>query len=149
MAETVQSLKDKGICPTCYNYEHGGIYEDFTHRMLYEDKWLYCFFEEKPRSIGHTIILLKQHYEDMTYIPDEVCKEVYTFAKKTMSALKDVLVVEKVYLCTMCDGAINHFHLQLIPRHWDLATNVSRHHSIRSNSRAFSTASIELFTPNF
>jgi len=117
MRETVQSLQEKGICPTCYNLEHGGIYSDFTDKMLYEDDMLYFFFEEKPRAIGHTIILLKDHYHDMSEIPDEVCAYVYLFAKKAMNVLKDVLGVERVYLCTMCDGKVNHFHVQLIPRH--------------------------------
>jgi len=117
MGETVQSLQEKGICPSCYNFEHGGIYSDFTDRMLYEDDRLYCFFEEKPRAVGHTIILLKDHYHDMSEIPDEVCSAIYLLAKKAMNVLKDVLGVERVYLCTMCDGKVNHFHIQLIPRH--------------------------------
>ena len=117
MKETLKSLWEKGICPSCYNFEHGGIYNDFTERLLYEDDMLYCFFEERPRSVGHTIILLKDHYHDMSQIPDDVCAAVYLFAKKAMNVLKDVLEVERVYLCTMCDGKINHFHVQLIPRH--------------------------------
>ena len=117
MSETVQSLQEKGICPSCYNFEHGGIYSDFAERMLYEDDILYCFFEEKPRSTGHTIILLKDHYHDMSQIPDDICATIYIFAKKVMNTLKSVLGVERVYLCTMCDGKVNHFHLQLIPRH--------------------------------
>jgi len=119
MKETVQALQEKGVCPTCYHREYGGIYSDNAGRMLYEDDLLECFFEARPRSVGHTIILLKAHYHDMPQIPDEVCAAVYIFAKKAMNALKEVLGVERVYLCTMCDGAVNHFHVQLIPRHPD------------------------------
>ena len=39
------------------------------------------------------------------------------FAKKAMNALRAVYGAESVYLCTMCDGPMNHFHLQLIPRY--------------------------------
>jgi len=119
MSETLQTLQAKGICPTCYNHEHGDIYPDNADRMLFEDDLLECFFETRPRSVGHTIILLKEHYHDMSQVPDEVCAAVYIFAKKVMNALKEVLGVERVYLCTMCDGPVNHFHLQLIPRHPD------------------------------
>jgi len=117
MEETVQSLQEKGICPTCYHRGHGDIYADTADRMLYEDDLLECFFEARPRSVGHTIILLKEHYHDMSQLPDETCAAVYLFAKKAMNVLKEVLGVERVYLCTMCDGAVNHFHIQLIPRH--------------------------------
>ena len=117
MNETIRSLQEKGICPSCYHREHGGIYEDVTDKMLYEDDILECFFEVKPRSVGHTIILLKEHYHDMSQMPDDICSAVYIFAKKVMNVLKEVLQVERVYLCTMCDGPVNHFHVQLIPRH--------------------------------
>jgi diadenosine tetraphosphate (Ap4A) HIT family hydrolase len=117
LGETVQSLQEKGICPSCYNRKHGGVYEDVSDKMLYADDLLECFFEIKPRSVGHTIILLKEHYHDMSQIPDDICATVYIFAKKVMNVLKEVLGVERVYLCTMCDGPVNHFHIQLIPRH--------------------------------
>lgn len=113
----VAELQSKGICPSCYNSQHGGIYQDFTERLLYEDDMLYCFFEEMPRAIGHTIILVKPHYNDMSYIPDDVCAHTFKIAKSMMNILKQALNVERVYLCTMCDGAVNHFHVQLIPRY--------------------------------
>ena len=53
----------------------------------------------------------------MIDIPDELCREVFLFAKKAMNVLKEVYDAESVYLCTMCDGPMNHFHLQLIPRY--------------------------------
>ncbi|MDD4036721.1 MAG: HIT family protein [Bacilli bacterium] len=85
--------------------------------MLYEDDVLYCFFEENPRSIGHTIILLKERFNDMSFISDDVCAKVYVFAKRMMDILKETLEAERIYLCTMCDGEVNHFHLQLLPRY--------------------------------
>lgn len=133
MSEIVKSLQEKGICPTCFNFQYGGVYSDFTERMLYEDDLLYCFLEEKPRSVGHTIILLKDHYDDMTYVPDELCAKVYVFAKKVMNILKETLGAEKVYLCTMCDGKINHFHIQLIPRYVGTAIGSNNFVSKRMN----------------
>ena len=34
-----------------------------------------------------------------------------------MILLKKTYNAESVYLCTMCDGPMNHFHIQLIPRY--------------------------------
>lgn len=48
---------------------------------------------------------------------DETCNEIFVLAKKIMNILKDVYNAESVYLCTMCDGPMNHFHIQLIPRY--------------------------------
>ena len=34
-----------------------------------------------------------------------------------MCIIRKVYQLESVYLCTMCDGPMNHFHVQLIPRY--------------------------------
>ena len=34
-----------------------------------------------------------------------------------MIIIKDVFVCERVCLCTMSDGPMNHYHIQLIPRY--------------------------------
>ena len=40
-----------------------------------------------------------------------------SFAKRFMQIICDVYGCERVYLCTMCDGPNNHYHVQLIPRY--------------------------------
>lgn len=115
---TNKELTDRGICPTCYDREHNHIvYGDNKNQMLYEDKEIECFLCNNPRARGHTIISTKKHYKDMLELPDELCKNIYTFAKKVISVLKEVYQAESIYLCTMCDGPMNHFHVQLIPRY--------------------------------
>ena len=53
----------------------------------------------------------------MMEIPDDLCSKIFIFAKNMMNVLKEVYYCESVYLCTMCDGLMNHFHIQLIPRY--------------------------------
>ena len=115
---TPAELTDRGICPTCYNKEHDNcLYGDISDKLLYENDLFECFLVGNPRAKGHTAISSKKHYKDMMEIPDDLCKEVYVFAKKVMNVLKEVYKSESVYLCTMCDGPMNHFHIQLIPRY--------------------------------
>ena len=115
---TPAALVDSGICPTCYDKEHGHcLYGDPSDKMLYENELFECFLAGNPRAAGHTIISSKAHYKDMMAIPDALCQEIFLFARKAMNHLKDVYGAESVYLCTMCDGPMNHFHLQLIPRY--------------------------------
>ncbi len=85
--------------------------------MLYENDVFECFLVGNPRSAGHTVISTKEHYKDMIEAPDEVIEPLFLFAHKCMNALKAVYGSESVYLCTMCDGPMNHFHVQLIPRY--------------------------------
>ena len=53
----------------------------------------------------------------MMDIDDVTCERVFKFSKKAMNAIREVYNSESVYLCTMCDGPMNHFHVQLIPRY--------------------------------
>ncbi len=47
---------------------------------------------------------------------EEACR-VFQVCVRTVKAIKEALGAEKVYLNTMCDGGINHLHLQLFPRY--------------------------------
>ncbi len=115
---TAKDLVDRGICPTCYDEANNHIlYGDNSDKMLYENALFACFLAGNPRSEGHTIISTKAHYKDMMEAPDEVVEPLFVFARKCMNALKAVYGSESVYLCTMCDGPMNHFHVQLIPRY--------------------------------
>lgn len=111
-------LTDLGICPTCYDKENNNcLYGDVTDRLLFENNEFECFLVDNPRADGHVIISTKKHYKDMMEIPDDLCSKIFIFAKNMMNVLKEVYYCESVYLCTMCDGLMNHFHIQLIPRY--------------------------------
>ena len=115
---TPAMLVDSGICPTCYDREHDhALYGDCSDKLLFENELFECMLVGNPRAAGHTAIISKTHYKDMLEIPDAFCREMFVFAKKAMNALRAVYGAESVYLCTMCDGPMNHFHLQLIPRY--------------------------------
>ena len=111
-------LTDLGICPTCFNRENGGVlYGDLTDKMLYEDEDIECFLVGNLRAEGHMCIPRITHYHDMSEAPDAINEKIVRFAKQFMQILCDVYGCERVYLCTMCDGPNNHYHVQLIPRY--------------------------------
>lgn len=115
---TIADIVDSGICPTCFNKENNNVlYGDNENKIIFENEKFECFLVGNPRANGHVAISTKKHYKDMMGIDDETCKEIFILAKKTMNILKEVYLSESVYLCTMCDGPMNHFHVQLIPRY--------------------------------
>ncbi len=115
---TAAELVDMGVCPTCYDKAHGGcVYGNQTERMLFENDDFECLLISNPRAPGHAIISTKNHYKDMMEIPDDLCRDIYSFARRAMQAIKSIYRAESVYLCTMCDGPMNHFHVQMIPRY--------------------------------
>lgn len=110
-------LKDKGVCPTCQNFQTFDVYPSIEEQIFHEDSHVICFLETYPRNPGHTIVLLKHHYEDISSLPPESNAQVFSVIHKVVAAIKKVLEAEKVYMCTMCDGKRNHLHFQLIPRY--------------------------------
>ena len=111
-------LTDAGICPTCFDKANGNVlFGKNDDKMIYEDDKFECYLVGNPRAEGHVAISTKKHFKDMMEIDDDTCKEIFLIAKKLMSILNKIYNSESVYLCTMCDGPMNHFHLQLIPRY--------------------------------
>lgn len=111
-------LTDMGICPTCFDRATGGLlYGDDRNLKTYEDNDIECLFVPNPRSKGHMMISTKQHFHDMSEAPDFINEKIIRFSKAYMNILKDVFGCVRVYLCTMADGPMNHYHIQLIPRY--------------------------------
>ncbi len=115
---TPRELTDLGVCPSCLNRKYNGaIFGDDTNLMLYKDNEIECLFLGNPRAIGHMMIAPIDHYHDMSEAPDELNNKMIKFAKQFMIIITEVYMCERVYLCTMSDGPMNHYHLQLIPRY--------------------------------
>lgn len=111
-------LTDMGICPTCFNNEtNGAYYGDASDKLLYRDDDIECLFVGNPRADGHMCISTIKHYHDMSEAPDEINAKIMYFSKRLMKIICEVYGCERVYLCTMCDGPNNHYHVQLIPRY--------------------------------
>lgn len=111
-------LTNLGICPTCFDRAtNKSLYGDDSLLKTYEDEDIECLFVPNPRAVGHMIISTQKHYHDMSEAPDNINEKIIRFAKAYMNILKNVYGCERVYLCTMADGPMNHYHVQLIPRY--------------------------------
>lgn len=87
---------------------------------VYEDEETFAFLDIKPNNVGHTLVIPKDHFENIYTIPDE------TFARMALTAKKIAIAVKHA---TDCDGInmsmnneeaggqlIFHAHLHIIPR---------------------------------
>ncbi len=115
---SVGQLIDIGICPTCFNKENGNVlYGDNSDKLLYEDDDVECFLVGNPRANGHMAISTIILYHDMSEAPNNINEKIIRYAKQFMILIKEIYKCERVYMCTMCDGLNNHYHVQLIPRY--------------------------------
>ena len=115
---SVGELIDMGVCPTCLNRKYNGaLYGDDSDKVFYKDEDIECFFVGNPRAVGHACISTIKHYHDMSEAPDFINEKIIRFSKRLMIIIKEVFGCERVYICSMCDGPNNHYHVQLIPRY--------------------------------
>jgi histidine triad (HIT) family protein len=106
----------QGICPTCQQFATGDVFPGQMEQTYYQDERITCHLETYPRGIGHTIILSRAHYADIADMPVDLGCHIMRVTHALVNALKDVVGADKVYMHTMCSGALSHLHFQLIPR---------------------------------
>ena len=91
---------------------------------VYEDDFVYAFFDFNPANAYHTLVVPKDHYENIFDIPED---ELY----KVMSAVKKIALIYKQKLGIVNVQIINssgadaqqevfHIHFHIVPREkWD------------------------------
>ena len=88
---------------------------------VYEDENFRAILDISPASEGHTLILPKEHFADLSEIDEETLKKAAVLAKKTAAALKAALGCDGVNIVQNNGAAagqtVSHFHIHLIPRY--------------------------------
>lgn len=115
--ENWKRVKDAGLCPTCEQAKSKNVFYEDDREYIYEDDLVLVKFEHSPRREGHSIVIIKPHYEDISEMPMELAHKFMAVSKALIDSLNEVLNPVKVYLVTMCDGGRNHLHFQYIPRY--------------------------------
>ena len=115
---SAKELTDNGICPTCFNRcTNESVFGSDKELKVFEDTDIEILFVANPRAEGHMMIATKNHYHDLSEAPDYINEKIIRYAKQLMLIIKEVYNCERTYICSMCDGPMNHYHMQLIPRY--------------------------------
>ena len=64
-----------------------GVFETNT---LFEDDDFRVIFDAAPASVGHVLVLPKEHYANVFEMPEELIAKAYKVAKKAATALSEV-----------------------------------------------------------
>ena len=98
---------------------------------IYEDKNVLAFLDVNPDSKGHTLVIPKQHAQDIFDIEKESLQKVFIAAKIIAQKLKDSLRADGINLMQANGKAANqvvmHFHLHLIPRYQNDGLKIHAH----------------------
>lgn len=88
---------------------------------VYEDEDFRAILDLGPATEGHTLILPKEHFGDVTELSEEIGAKVLLVAAKIGRAMKDGLGCAGFNLVQNNGAAagqtVMHFHLHVIPRY--------------------------------
>ena len=87
---------------------------------VYEDANTLAFMDINPIAYGHTLIIPKQHWQNLYEVPDDQLAYVTATAKRVATAISKALVPDGVSL-VQANGkgaaqSVLHFHVHVIPR---------------------------------
>lgn len=96
---------------------------------VYEDEDFRAILDLGPASKGHTLILPKQHYQDLCDADETVTAKILPLAMKIGSALKKGLGVGGFHVVqnngALAGQTVFHLHVHVIPRYEDGASMVT------------------------
>ena len=88
---------------------------------IYEDDLCIAFLDISQATIGHTLIVPKQHFENIFELDENVMGHLGKIVVKLSKKLKETLNLSALNVLNN-NGAnagqtVNHFHIHLIPRY--------------------------------
>ena len=84
---------------------------------IYEDEVVFAFLDINPDSNGHTLIIPKKHYLDLTEIDNEILLHIMDTARKLKKLLEEKLNIDGLTLIQNNGDIqeVKHYHLHLKP----------------------------------
>lgn len=92
-------------------------------RKIYEDDETVAFLNIHPMNLGQTLVIPKDHFENIYSLPDEQLCRVMITTRKIATAIKSSLDADGINIAmnneTASGQAIFHAHIHIIPRYND------------------------------
>ena len=95
------------------------VREEAPASIVYEDDKVIAFMSIQPINVGHTLVVPKNHYENVYAIPEEEVAYLYRIVKKLSHAVKKAVNAEGIRIVQNNGAAagqvIFHLHVHIIP----------------------------------
>ena len=90
---------------------------DIPSYKIYEDEMVYAFLDINPMTPGHTLIIPKKHYLDLSTIDNDTLTKIMDCARILRKRLENKLNIDGLTLIQNNGDVqeVKHFHLHLKP----------------------------------
>ena len=89
---------------------------------LYEDDYVMMILDKKPASLGHALVITREHYEAVEEVPPSLLVRAWLVASAAARYLRKLKGAAGVNLITNSGSpagqVVFHFHIHVIPR-WE------------------------------
>ena len=96
------------------------VNKEISHNKVYEDEKVIAFLDMFPVNEGHTLVIPKEHLENIYEIPDELLSHVAMISKKMAIKIKNAMKADGINVYMNNESAagqvIGHAHVHIIPR---------------------------------
>jgi histidine triad (HIT) family protein len=87
--------------------------------IIFEDDQIIAFLDVQPLHPGHVLVLPKQHFKNLFYVPEDLAARTFATARRILPGLRVATQSRAINLFSPngADGGqdVFHFHLHLIP----------------------------------
>lgn len=101
---------------------------EIPSKKIYEDEKVIAILDINPVTEGHTLVIPKEHYEDIYDIPAEILSNVTIVTKELATKYKYILGNEGTSLLQSngkdAGQEVFHFHMHLIPRYSGIRSGI-------------------------
>jgi histidine triad (HIT) family protein len=103
------------ICPFC-NIASGKA----KASIIYENTTVLAFMDANPASLGHTLVIPREHWENIYEIPEKILADIVAVVKQIGIAVKNTVHPDGISILQLNGRAagqsVMHFHVHIIPR---------------------------------
>jgi histidine triad (HIT) family protein len=89
--------------------------------VVYEDRTVMAFLDTNPLNEGHTLIIPKEHYENIFEIPEEFLAYIHMISKRIAVGVKKATNADGISIFQQngkaADQEIFHLHVHIVPRY--------------------------------
>lgn len=88
---------------------------------VYEDDNFYAFLDISQATYGHTLVVPKQHFENLFAMPDFLLEKILILVRDLASKIKTATNCKGINILNnngeAAGQSVHHFHIHIIPRY--------------------------------